>query len=81
MGNIDSEASILESFFINDFNAKNQRIKVHIKEALTEEIIQDVKSGELDAGIIATPIISKLNFTQMPLFYEGFRLPKLTLLP
>jgi LysR family hydrogen peroxide-inducible transcriptional activator len=74
IGIIPTLAPYLLPLFINDFNKKNDRLKVHIKEALTEEIIQDVKSGALDAGIIATPITSKINITELPLFYEGFKL-------
>ena len=74
VGVIPTLAPYLLPLFINQLNEKYSHLKIHIKEALTEEIIQDIKSGDLDGGIIATPITSKITFSFIPLFYEGFKL-------
>ena len=74
IGVIPTLAPYLLPLFINQLNEKYSHLKIHIKESLTEEIIQDIKSGELDGGIIATPISSKISYNAIPLFYEGFKL-------
>ena len=74
VGVIPTLAPYLLPLFINQLNAKYSHLKIHIKEALTEEIIQDIKTGELDGGVIATPITSNISFSFIPLFYEGFKL-------
>lgn len=74
IGIIPTLAPYILPLFINQLNEAYKDLKIHIKEALTTEIIQDIKSGVLDGGIISTPITSKVDFTIKPLFYEGFML-------
>ena len=74
IGVIPTLAPYLVPLFINELNTKFTDLKIYIKEALTEEIIQELKAGTLDGGIISTPIQSGTIFTLDPLFYESFRL-------
>jgi len=74
VGVIPTLAPYLLPLFINQLNTHYANLKIRIKEALTEEIIRDLRSGELDGGIISTPIQSKTVFETLPLFYEPFKL-------
>lgn len=74
IGIIPTLAPYLLPLFIEELHDQFAQLKVFIKEALTEEIIHDLKSGKLDGGIISTPITSNFQMTVMPLFYEGFKL-------
>lgn len=74
IGIIPTLAPYLVPLFINQLNKTFQRLKINIREALTEEIIRDLKAGILDGGIISTPIKSQLHLHTMPLFYESFKI-------
>lgn len=60
-------------FFMDDFAKQYQQIRLTIKELKTEEIITELKNGQLDAGLISTPI-QALGMKFRPLFYEQFYL-------
>lgn len=45
-------------------------LKFHIKELTTEQIIEQLKSGRLDAGIVATPL-PKSELEERVLYYES----------
>ncbi|WP_277110769.1 hydrogen peroxide-inducible genes activator [Chryseobacterium taklimakanense] len=55
---------------IFDFLKKNPKIEMNVKEITTENVIKGLKSGELDAGIIATPYDAANEFYQEFLFNE-----------
>ena len=55
---------------IFDFLKKNPKIEMNVKEMTTENIIKSLKSGELDAGIIATPFDAANEFYKDFLFNE-----------
>lgn len=55
---------------IFDFLKKNSKIEMNVKEITTENVIKGLKSGELDAGIIATPYDAASEFYQEFLFNE-----------
>lgn len=74
IGIIPTLAPYLLPLFIEELQEKFTQLKVYIKEALTDEIIQDLKTGVLDGGIISTPISSNIQLADTPLFYEGFKL-------
>ncbi|MEL6390433.1 MAG: hydrogen peroxide-inducible genes activator [Bacteroidota bacterium] len=74
LGIIPTLAPYLLPLFISDLNDQYSRLQIHVTEALTEEIVIGIKDGTLDAGIISTPISSKVPLTKTPLFYEEFRL-------
>ncbi len=59
---------------ILSFLQKNPKIKLNIKEMTTENVIRSLKSGELDAGIIATPFDAAEEFYHDSLFNEELML-------
>lgn len=74
IGVIPTLAPYLLPLFIKNLNEQFPNVKIHIKETLTQDIIRLIKEGQLDAGIISTPIESKIKMEAIPLFYEGFKL-------
>ncbi|MGC4129530.1 MAG: hydrogen peroxide-inducible genes activator [Bergeyella sp.] len=56
------------------FLKENPKILLNVKEMTTENIIRSIKSGELDAGIIATPFDAADEFYQDFLFNEELML-------
>lgn len=74
IGIIPTLAPYLLPLFISDLNDQFGELKVHIKEMLTLEILEALRSGHLHAGIISTPIQHKTQLVTKPLFYERFLL-------
>jgi len=74
IGIIPTLAPYLIPLFIDQMNEQHDQIKMHIVELLTEEILEQIITGDLDGGIIATPITSQISFEIEPLFYEKFML-------
>jgi LysR family hydrogen peroxide-inducible transcriptional activator len=66
---IPSLAPYLLPLFIGSFNAKYPHIHLKIKELLTEEIIEELKIGMIDIGILVTPL-KEHGIIEKPLFYE-----------
>ncbi|GAB4332034.1 MAG: hydrogen peroxide-inducible genes activator [Flammeovirgaceae bacterium] len=59
--------------FLGEFGIKYPQIVLEIVELPTEKIIEDLKKGDLDTGIFATPVIASGLITT-PIYYESFRL-------
>lgn len=74
IGIIPTVAPYLLPLFLHKLNEQFPKLKMYVREAVTEEIVHGIKSGDLDAGIIATPIKTKIQFSIHPLFYEPFSL-------
>ena len=71
LGIIPTLAPYLLPLFLKSFTGKYPHLKVFIKEMITDEIIDKLKKGEIDIGILATPL-SDRRITEIPLFYEEF---------
>ncbi|MDY6801745.1 MAG: LysR substrate-binding domain-containing protein [Bacteroidota bacterium] len=71
IGAIPTIAPYLITVFMDDLQKLFPDLHLNIKELITEDIITQVKSGEIDAGIIATPVKSK-GVVFQALFYEKF---------
>lgn len=71
LGVIITLAPYLVPLFVNQLNEKYPDIHLQVIELTTEDIIDRIKTGELDAGIIATPVHGKGMNTEV-LFYEKF---------
>ncbi len=56
---------------ISGFIAKYPLVKLIVWEQTTEDIIQQLKFGTLDCGILSTPLHEPL-LTEIPVFYENF---------
>lgn len=71
IGIIPTLAPYLLPLFINSFSAKYPELKVHIKEMITDEIISNLKQGDLDIGLLAGPL-KEQQLEEYHLFFEEF---------
>lgn len=71
IGIIPTISPYLVPLFINSFSENNPDVHVSVKEEITEDVIHKLKNGQLDAGIIATPV-DTTGITTIPLYYEKF---------
>jgi LysR family hydrogen peroxide-inducible transcriptional activator len=71
LGIIPTLAPYLLPLFLNNFLAKYPGLKVIITEVTTELLIEKLKKGMVDVGILATPLQEQGIF-ETNLFYEEF---------
>ncbi len=71
LGIISTIAPNLLPLFIQNIISRYAKLEVIINELQTNEIIEKLKSDELDAGILATPL-NKDDIVELPLYYEPF---------
>lgn len=71
LGIIPTVAPYLIPKFINKYNEYWKSVNLNVVEEITEEIIFKLKNGEMDVGIIATPVDVK-GVISFPLYYEKF---------
>lgn len=71
VGIIPTLAPYLVPMFIDQLNIQFPKLKIEVFEIKTGDIISALKLGNLDCGIISTPIIANGVITT-PLFYERF---------
>ena len=71
IGIIPTLAPYLLPLFIRPLSKKYPELQVYVKEMVTSEIIIKLKSGELDAGLLATPL-GEQGLVEHHLFYEEF---------
>ena len=74
LGIIPTVSSFILPTQIFSFLKENPKIELNVKEMTTDNIIKSLKSGELDAGIIATPYDAASEFYQDFLFNEELML-------
>ena len=56
---------------ITGFVEKYPQVKLIVWEQTTEQIIQQLKLGTIDCGILSTPL-HESTLTEIPVFYENF---------
>jgi LysR family hydrogen peroxide-inducible transcriptional activator len=56
---------------IHGFIEKYPQVKLVVWEQTTEEIVQQLKLGMIDCGIMSTPL-HESSLTEIPVFYENF---------
>jgi LysR family hydrogen peroxide-inducible transcriptional activator len=56
---------------LHGFIQKYPQVKLIVWEQTTEQIIQQLKLGTLDCGILSTPL-HESSLTEIPVFYENF---------
>src|SRR3569833_785358 len=56
---------------ISAFTGKYSQVKLIVRECVAEDIVQQLKLGTLDCGIMPTPL-REVSLTEMPVFYENF---------
>ena len=70
-GVIPTLAPYLLPLFLKAFTNKFPLVKLYISEMITEQIISGLQTGDLDIGLLATPLHHDA-LTEHPLFYEEF---------
>lgn len=71
IGIIPTLAPYLLPLFLVEFLKKYPQLQISLAEYTTAQIIQKLKEGTLDTGILATPL-NENQITEQPLFYEAF---------
>lgn len=71
IGIIPTIAPYLLPEVISSMLKKYPELKLFIWEYTTEDIIQNLKTGVIDCGILATPLVDA-QITEQPLYYETF---------
>ena len=71
LGIIPTLAPYLLPLFLNAFAKRFPALKLFVHEMVTDEIIAKTKAGELDMGLLATPL-RESQIAEYPLFYEEF---------
>ncbi len=71
LGVIPTVMPTLLPMFLKSFCQKHPKVKLLIEELTTEELIEKLKNGHLDAAIAATPL-KEDKIKELPLYYEPF---------
>lgn len=71
IGIIPTLAPYLLPLFLKRFIHKYPEVKLVINEYTTDVVMHKLKTGELDAGILATPL-NDASLNEQPLFYEKY---------
>jgi len=71
VGIIPTLAPFIVPLFVDALQADNPDFRLDIHEMTTEKVVQGVRKGELDAGLISTPAVLP-GIKIEPLFYERF---------
>ncbi|MBD2701277.1 LysR family transcriptional regulator [Spirosoma sp. BT702] len=71
IGIIPTLAPYLLPYFIGEFVAKYPGVSVQIQEVVTEQIVERLRNGLLDVGLVVTPLAEN-GITEIPLFREPF---------
>ncbi len=71
LGIIPTLAPFLVPLFVDQLLKDLPMIKLDIHEMVTERVVNSVRSGEIDAGIISTPI-QVYGIKSIPILYEKF---------
>lgn len=71
LGVIPTVAPYLVPRFVDAFLKEHPKVLMGISEHYTEDIIDAIKLGDMDAGVIVTPV-EVGGITTVPLYYERF---------
>ena len=71
VGMIPTVAPYLLPKLIGNLKRMHPELDVHVREALTAKLIQELAEGRLDAAIVALPV-SEPSLTEVALFVENF---------
>jgi len=73
IGIIPSLAPYLLPLFIGSLAKKYPGLEIQVKELITDEVVEELRKGLIDVGIIVTPL--KVDgILETPLFYEGIKI-------
>jgi LysR family transcriptional regulator, hydrogen peroxide-inducible genes activator len=71
VGIIPTIAPYLLPLMLNEFAQAYPKVSLFIHEYTTDNIIERLKTGQLDVGILATPLKEK-TIKEQPLYYEKY---------
>src|SRR6201994_3434144 len=71
VGIIPTIAPYILPKILHGFIEKYPQVKLIVWEQTTEQIIQQIKLGTIDCGILSTPLHEN-NLKEIPVFYENF---------
>jgi LysR family hydrogen peroxide-inducible transcriptional activator len=71
LGIIPTIAPYLLPLIVKEFTKAYPKISLYINEFTTDNIIEKLKTGQIDVGILATPLKEK-TIKEQPLYYEKF---------
>jgi len=71
VGIIPTLAPFLVPLFVQSIERDYPSLQLEIQEQITEKVVNNVRNGDLDVGIISTPI-DVYGIQSIPLFYERF---------
>jgi LysR family hydrogen peroxide-inducible transcriptional activator len=71
LGIIPTLAPYLLPLFLKSFTERYAALRIVVKDLTTHDIITRLRLGELDMGLLATPLSEK-GLVEYPLFYEEF---------
>ena len=71
VGVIPTLAPYLLPYFIGAFMTRYPAVTIQLQELLTEQIVERLRTGLLDVGIVVTPLREN-NMSDIPLFKEPF---------
>jgi LysR family hydrogen peroxide-inducible transcriptional activator len=71
LGIIPTIAPYLLPLIVKEFTKSYPKISLYINEFTTDNIIEKLKTGQIDVGILATPLKEK-TIKEQPLYYEKF---------
>jgi LysR family hydrogen peroxide-inducible transcriptional activator len=69
IGIIPTLAPYLLPLFLQPFLKKYPDVIIKVKEMTTDIIVEKLKAGRIDAGLLVTPLLEN-SITEYPLFYE-----------
>jgi LysR family hydrogen peroxide-inducible transcriptional activator len=72
LGIIPTIAPYLIPLFLPIVAKKNKKVHLKVKEMRTDEIVSALKKGEIDLGILATPLEDK-QIKEWPMYCEPFK--------
>src|SRR5262245_890850 len=73
IGMIPTIAPYLLPAVLGSLTRMHPELDIHVREALTSKLIQELAEGRLDTAIVALPV-SEPSLTEIPLFAEDFLL-------
>lgn len=71
LGIIPTVMPTLLPMFLKTFSKEHSKVNLIIEELTTDELIEKLKNGHLDAAIAATPL-KEDKIKELPLYYEPF---------
>ncbi len=73
IGIIPTIASYLVPLFIPKLVEKYSELNIYVEELMTHQVVEKMRLGQIDIGIVATPLVEE-GIEEQPVYYEPFAL-------